>query len=139
VRGPAIVEGPPGIGKTRLLAAAGAAAEDLEVLRARASELERDFPFGVVRQLFEPVFFAAGEERRSVRGAARSLLVCRQPGRLASGAAAGRRRALADAASLRWLTFLALGDVPLALGAIFGLPRALGRTYWQTLTNRRSP
>ena len=35
------------------------------MLRARASELERDFPFGVVRQLFEPVFFAAGEERRS--------------------------------------------------------------------------
>jgi hypothetical protein len=31
----------------------------------RASELERDFPFGVVRQLFEPVFFAAGQEQRS--------------------------------------------------------------------------
>jgi hypothetical protein len=59
-----IVEWPAGIGKTRLLAAAGEAAADLEVLRARASELERDFPFGVVRQLFEPVFFAAGEERR---------------------------------------------------------------------------
>jgi len=61
----AIVEGPAGIGQTRLLTAAGASAEGLEVLRARASELERDFPFGVVRQLFEPVFFAAGEERRS--------------------------------------------------------------------------
>jgi hypothetical protein len=60
-----IVEGPAGIGKTRLLDAAAEAAEDLEVLRARASELERDFPFGVVRQLFEPVFFAATEERRS--------------------------------------------------------------------------
>ena len=34
---------------------------------------------------------------------------------------------------------LALGDVPLALGAIFGLPWALGRTHWQLLTNRRSP
>ena len=31
---------------------------------------------------------------------------------------------------------LALGDVPLALGAIFGLPRALGQTHWQLLTNR---
>jgi hypothetical protein len=61
----AIVEGPAGIGKTRLLAAAGEGAEGLEVRRARASELERDFPFGVVRQLFEPVFFAAGEEQRS--------------------------------------------------------------------------
>mgnify|MGYP003287810900 CR=1 FL=1 len=61
----AVVEGPAGIGKTRLLAAAGEGAEGLEVLRARASELERDFPFGVVRQLFEPVLFAAGAERRS--------------------------------------------------------------------------
>lgn len=51
----ALVEGPAGIGKTRLLAAARASAEDLEVLRARASEPERDFPFGVARQLFEPV------------------------------------------------------------------------------------
>jgi hypothetical protein len=31
---------------------------------------------------------------------------------------------------------LALGDVPLALGALFGLPPALGRTHWQLLTNR---
>jgi Major Facilitator Superfamily/AAA ATPase domain len=46
----AIVEGPAGIGKTRLLAAAGEAAEDLEVLRARASELERDSPFGLERR-----------------------------------------------------------------------------------------
>jgi hypothetical protein len=32
---------------------------------------------------------------------------------------------------------LAVGDVPLALGAIFGLPRALGRTHRQLLTNRK--
>jgi hypothetical protein len=31
---------------------------------------------------------------------------------------------------------LALGDLPLALGAIIGLPRALGRTHWSLLTNR---
>ena len=31
---------------------------------------------------------------------------------------------------------LAAGDVPLALGCIFGLPRALGRTHWQLLTNQ---
>jgi hypothetical protein len=34
---------------------------------------------------------------------------------------------------------LALGDVPLALGAILGLPRAVGRTHWQLVTNRRPP
>jgi hypothetical protein len=31
---------------------------------------------------------------------------------------------------------LALGDVPLALGTIFGLPWALGRTHHELLTNR---
>ena len=31
---------------------------------------------------------------------------------------------------------LAVGDVPLALGAIFGLPWALGRTHRELLTNR---
>jgi hypothetical protein len=31
---------------------------------------------------------------------------------------------------------LAAGDVPLAFGCIFGLPRALGRTHWQLLTNQ---
>jgi hypothetical protein len=31
---------------------------------------------------------------------------------------------------------LAAGDVPLALGCILGLPRALGRSHWQLLTNQ---
>ncbi|HEX8083474.1 MAG TPA: AAA family ATPase [Solirubrobacteraceae bacterium] len=50
-----LVEGPPGIGKTRLLEAARERARErgMVVLTARASELDRDFPFGVVRQLFE--------------------------------------------------------------------------------------
>ena len=65
----AVVEGPAGIGKTRLLAAAGEGAEGLEVLRARASELERDFPFGVVRQLFAWV----GRERCSIGEVCRRL------------------------------------------------------------------
>ena len=51
-----VVERPPGIGKTALLAAAhtAAARSGLRVLRSRGAELERDFAFGVVRQLFEP-------------------------------------------------------------------------------------
>ena len=51
----AVIEGPAGIGKSRLLAAARSEAEagDVRVLTARAGELEREFPFGVVRQLFE--------------------------------------------------------------------------------------
>jgi hypothetical protein len=51
------VEGPAGIGKTRLLRAAREHARQagLRVLWARAGALERDFAFGVVRALFEPV------------------------------------------------------------------------------------
>ena len=50
-----VVEGAAGIGKTRLLdlARAGAVAEGMSVLHATGGELERDFGWGVVRQLFE--------------------------------------------------------------------------------------
>ncbi len=62
-----VVEGPAGIGKTVLLAVARDAAEGegFRVLRARGAELEREFAFGVVRQLIEPVVAAASEEERS--------------------------------------------------------------------------
>src|SRR4029079_8520034 len=52
-----LIEGPPGIGKSRLLSEfrRRAGAEDALVLNARAGELEREVPFGVVRQLFESV------------------------------------------------------------------------------------
>src|SRR5262250_776233 len=50
-----LVEGGAGIGKTSLLGAATerAARAGHAVLRARGSELEAGFAFGVVRQLFE--------------------------------------------------------------------------------------
>src|SRR4051794_33214418 len=57
-----IVEGPAGIGKTSLLAAAAerAATHGTRVLGARAAPLEQAYGFGVVRQLFEPVRAACG-------------------------------------------------------------------------------
>src|SRR3954468_6361663 len=57
----ALIEGPPGIGKTQLLEAVRGRARErgATVLSARASELDRDFPFGVVRQLFEPLLAGA--------------------------------------------------------------------------------
>jgi DNA-binding CsgD family transcriptional regulator len=69
-----VVEGPAGIGKTALLAAARTAAAEggMRVLRSRGTELERDFAFGVVRQLFEPPLTEASELARAdlLQGAA---------------------------------------------------------------------
>jgi DNA-binding CsgD family transcriptional regulator/RecA/RadA recombinase len=50
-----LIDGPAGIGKTRLLdeACGRARAAGLEVLTARGGELERAYAFGVVRQLLE--------------------------------------------------------------------------------------
>jgi len=48
-----LVEGPAGIGKTTLLRAACRA--DLRILTARGLALEQGFPYGVVRQLLDPV------------------------------------------------------------------------------------
>ena len=61
-----LVEGPAGIGKSALLAAACEAAAALghRVLRARGAELEQEFAFGVARQLFEPLLMRASAERR---------------------------------------------------------------------------
>lgn len=52
-----VVRGPAGIGKSALLRAAETLADERAaiVLRARAASFERGFPYGVVRQLFEPV------------------------------------------------------------------------------------
>jgi AAA ATPase domain len=62
-----VVEGPAGIGKTALLAAAYHAPEnkDFGWLRARGAELEREFAFGVVRQLVEPTLAGASDRKRA--------------------------------------------------------------------------
>jgi DNA-binding SARP family transcriptional activator/DNA-binding CsgD family transcriptional regulator len=68
----ALIEGPAGIGKTRLLAEARAQAPGLgmAVLSARGSELEREFPFGVARQLFESSLADPARRDRLFSGAA---------------------------------------------------------------------
>jgi DNA-binding CsgD family transcriptional regulator len=62
-----IVEGAAGIGKTRLLSAAGGLAGErgFAVLRARGGELECGFAYGVVRQLFESRLRAASAQERA--------------------------------------------------------------------------
>ena len=55
-----LLEGPAGIGKSTLLSHMRPLATDLGLrwYAARGSELERDFPFGIVRQLLEPAVAA---------------------------------------------------------------------------------
>ena len=75
VGGVVVVEGAAGIGKSELLAAvrAGAQERGFAVLKARGSEFEGEIAFGVARQLFEPTLRAAspGERRRLLSGVAR--------------------------------------------------------------------
>jgi len=63
----AMIEGGAGIGKTRLIAEARTSAvmQGFAVLIARAGEFERDFAFGVVRQLFEPVLASGSVDERA--------------------------------------------------------------------------
>ncbi len=145
-----LVEGRSGIGKTSLVGAACARAGGLghEVVRARGSELESGFAFGVVRQLFERRLAAAGRDERETllagpAAAARPLLsdeLTAQPAGDSSFAvlhgvywlvvnlAAVRPLLIAvddahwaDEASLRWLAYLAPRLEGLAAGMLVAL------------------
>ncbi|MEV6007865.1 AAA family ATPase [Streptomyces sp. NPDC051976] len=102
-----LVEGPAGIGKTRLLAEVRAKASEagLALGRARASEMERDFAFGVVQQLFEPLLAAADPaalEELWQGPAAQARDVFTPTG--TSGSAAGPAGDFAVLHGLYWLT-----------------------------------
>jgi DNA-binding CsgD family transcriptional regulator len=141
--GAVVFEGPSGIGKTSLLAATRATAGDLRVLSARGGELERELPFGVVRQLLEPVVVTSSAEEREalLHGAAalaRPVIFVADSESDAEPSFSALHGLywltmnladtrpvlltvddahLADLASLRWLNYLArrLAGVPLAL------------------------
>ncbi len=70
------IEAGAGAGKSRLLAAAAdiARSSRLRILGAVGTALERDFPFGLALQLFEPLWLSASPELRAelLRGAARA-------------------------------------------------------------------
>lgn len=73
VGGLLFIEGPAGVGKTRLLEAAFevAASQGVGALRARGGELEQSFPFGLAAQLLAPAVSLLGrdEKRRVLSGA----------------------------------------------------------------------
>ena len=81
-----LVQGPGGIGKTALLSEIRRRADvqGLSVLRARAQELEREFGFGVVRQLLEPVLARASPEQREQLLDGAAALAARPLGLLAA-------------------------------------------------------
>ena len=72
VAGLAVIEGPAGIGKTTLLdlVRGEARTAGATVLSGRGSQLEREFGFGVVRQLFDPVLAAPEARTDLLTGAA---------------------------------------------------------------------
>jgi DNA-binding CsgD family transcriptional regulator len=100
------IEGPPGIGKTRLLGEArrSGSTVGMLVLAARGSELEQPFSFGVVRQLFEPLLASASaeEEADMFVGAAGLARPVFDPANL--GAEPAAESSLATLHGLFWLT-----------------------------------
>ena len=131
-----VVRGPAGIGKTRLLSEARAIAAEREVLVlfARGGEVERDLPWGAVRQLVDPVLRGlSGVARERLFADAGGLAAPIFGGETAAAETAGTAAALvygmywvlvgltvdrpavlvvddagwADGESLRWLAFLA--------------------------------
>jgi DNA-binding CsgD family transcriptional regulator len=117
-----VVEGPAGIGKTALLAAARAAAADrgMRVLRSRGAELEREFAFGVVRQLFEPALAEASELERADllqagAGAAAALLGLPGAPAASDGPSTGIDPSFAILHGLYWLCANLAATGPLCL------------------------
>jgi DNA-binding NarL/FixJ family response regulator len=137
------IEGEAGAGKTSLLCSGAELAEarGMRVLRARGGEFERDFAYGVVRQLFEPALADPAERSRLLSGDAISAAPIFEPdaGEEAAADPYGVQRGLhqltvalaeslpvvlavddtqwADAASLRALAYIArrLDRVPAAV------------------------
>jgi len=67
-----LIDGPAGIGKSRLIDELATRAEQrgMRVRIARGAHLERDFPYGVVRQLFEALLVGGDQRGRLLAGAA---------------------------------------------------------------------
>jgi DNA-binding CsgD family transcriptional regulator/tetratricopeptide (TPR) repeat protein len=143
------LDGPPGIGKTALIAETKARAQEAgtQVLGARGSELERAFSYGVVRQLFEPLLASLPEEERAelLTGAAGLAAPLFDPVRLAAGPSDDA--SLATLHGLYWLTanvaargrlLLAVDDLhwcdlPSLRWLAYLLPRMEGLDLWMVV------
>jgi DNA-binding CsgD family transcriptional regulator len=108
------LEGPAGIGKSALLVAtrSTAAGRGMRVLRARCSTLEREFPYGVARQLLEPLL--SGDGREGLLAGAAALAEPILAG-IDTDAAATTDAAMRGLHGLHWFTANAAREEPLAL------------------------
>ncbi|MEV6930586.1 BTAD domain-containing putative transcriptional regulator [Dactylosporangium sp. NPDC051485] len=109
-----LIEGPAGIGKSRLLTEARriAAARGALVLTARGSQLEKEFGFGVARQLFEAPLTDPAARERLLSGAAASATAVFD----LTGEAQGRGdHTFAALHGLYWLTANAASARPLTI------------------------
>jgi DNA-binding CsgD family transcriptional regulator len=113
------VEGPAGIGKTALLAAAAASARarGMLVLGAAGSELERGFAFGVARRLFEETLVRSDPARRAALLQGSAALAAPALGLEAPGAAApdADDTGFASLHGLSWLAGNLAAERPLLL------------------------
>lgn len=111
----ALITGPAGVGKTRLLKEVRGAGlgEDAQTLFGRAGELEREYPFGVVRQLFEPLLSDPAIAESAFAGSAapaRAIFDIDQAGDDAEAVAS-----FAVLHGLYWLTLNIANERPLAI------------------------
>ena len=116
--GVVMIEGPAGIGKTSLLEEARrlATADGMAVLAGQGAVLERDFGFGVVRQLFEPMLAArtGASRKRLLAGAAGLASPVVSPQDSPTGADAPSQQATA-VHGLYWLTANLAEESPLLI------------------------
>ena len=91
-----VVEGEPGIGKTRLLqeAASRAAAQDLVVASGTATEFERELPFGLVIDALDELLAGAPDRLRVLDRHQRDRLAALFPS--LAGQRAARRESMPD-------------------------------------------
>ncbi len=113
-----VIEGPAGIGKSSLLAAcrAEAAGRGFRVLTAAGGELEREFPHGVVRQLFSATVADEANADRRLAGAAKLArpVLNLDPGEQ-NAYPSGGSHLLEALHGLYWLTVNLAADTPLLL------------------------
>jgi DNA-binding CsgD family transcriptional regulator len=114
-----VVAGAAGVGKTRLLqhACQQAAGRGIRVLAGRGSGLEREYAFGLVRQVFEPVLAATGDAGRArlLTGAAAAAGSILGPSAVQDAAPGESAGGLAVLHGLYWLTSNLCQDGPVAL------------------------